>query len=118
MKQQILGLFNKRKRINEFEDLQNQFWDKLTLYSYHIKKHEVVVVKDDTICRGEFGCYSIYIPQDYLFFSDLKKITGYRLSSISKMPIGFKITVVSDRIKNEVQENKKNEIKWKRRRKN
>lgn len=103
MKQQILGWFNKRKRINEFEDLQNQFWDKLELYSYNIKKHEVVVVKDDTICVGKFGCYSVYIPQDYLFFSNLEKITGYRLSSISKMPIGFKITVVSDRIKNEVQ---------------
>lgn len=102
MKEQILSLFNKRKPINEFDYIKNEF---KRVMGHHIKLEQISVVKQGTFCAGKFGEYNVYFNNiDTVWLDELNKVKGFTIYYIQKLDYGFKICISSDRTIDEVQQ--------------
>lgn len=106
-----IWLDSKRQKVNEYEELQNEIYDKLSVWRYGIKKSDISVTMEYTLCVGEFGSYSIFIKGlDYIWIDELKKIKNYSGWSVKTWSQGIELGCSSLRIGNKTTRGEKIEV--------
>jgi len=94
--------FLKKSKVNEFQELKEELYDKLELWMKEIKTDDMTIILDYTLCMGEFAVYSIYIPRlTSIWIPNLLKIKHYESWHIMAWNDGLKLSCVSKRTKNQ-----------------
>ena len=92
----------RRKKINEYKELQDKLYEKLELWRYEIQKNDLTVIMEYELCVGKFASYNIYIPGLHsVWIDELKKIKGYDMWYISSWMNGIKLSCSSLRCRDQ-----------------